>query len=647
MVGKTTLFEYYDVSDDAPNDDVEQVVRKRRSWAQGQQANPKYRNEALWLIKHNALLRRVLLEQRDEYTAEVSNRSQSEKLSVLSTFIEGVLSSGVLTRKSEAAILDQGRAHGLPDEAVTKRIDELLDQTGAQREVNADEAIGDPDATDDFIDFYRVLDVSPEADAAEIEQAHRTKYRWARNLKDKEKVATIYAQLDAAWRVLKVPEKRAAYDAIWRARQKGIAQGMDVAEPLGFLPGAVADPDAPTEQSPPIEPPTEPAQLTPRPNAPSLQPSQPPQRAPSPVNRPSQPTPTPAAPPPPPPAPPSFHGVKQTLPSGRHVQPARRSPRLAIASPELVVIKVNRKPVSHKIVVKNAGRGKMPGRITSDRDWLTVKQSRLDPDAAQQEIEVIINPAGMPRNKSVALVTVVTDYGDRRGITLRVERQTTPVALIAGAAVIMLLILIALASVLGLFGGEDAPPAHSSLEIHVDPSADEVLVDGQSKGKGNLVEVSEGLPESGEVTVEVKLDGFKSASKKVKLNKGEESVVDFSLDLESPIGGAPRIEGEVPRVNAEMASRAIERQLPAIQDCMTRELTHKPGFTAELVVDIFVNSVGTLVGVAVKSENYESDAVLPCVKRQLRAVRFPTVDGAEYGALFNHTFTALVTSGSG
>ena len=96
-VGKTSLFEYYEVDPHSEDDVLDQAVKKRRSWAQGQQANPKFRTEALWLIKHNALVRRVMVDHRGEYLREIEQRVQRQRLKELSTFIRGTLASGKLT----------------------------------------------------------------------------------------------------------------------------------------------------------------------------------------------------------------------------------------------------------------------------------------------------------------------------------------------------------------------------------------------------------------------------------------------------------------------------------------------------------------------------------------------------------------------
>ena len=57
----------------------------------------------------------------------------------------------------------------------------------------------------------------------------------------------------------------------------------------------------------------------------------------------------------------------------------KRQPRLTVVSADVITLEVGRKPVTHSFVVKTAGQGRMPGRVTSDRDCLAV--TRDGPDA--------------------------------------------------------------------------------------------------------------------------------------------------------------------------------------------------------------------------------------------------------------------------
>ena len=133
IVGAASLLDYYELAPDSSAEDIEEAVRERRTWAQGQQANNKYRDEALWLIKQSALLQRALVDDFDAYVAEVGQRSESKQLEVLSLFIQGALAGGTLSTDAEEGILEQGRSLGLDDATVRQRIERLLEESGARR----------------------------------------------------------------------------------------------------------------------------------------------------------------------------------------------------------------------------------------------------------------------------------------------------------------------------------------------------------------------------------------------------------------------------------------------------------------------------------------------------------------------------------
>ena len=204
---KGDLFEYYAVAADSGDDVLEEVVKKRRAWAQGQQSNPKFRNEALWIIKNMALVRRAMIEERPAYLEEVARRASLRNLEKLSVFIEGSLADGVLNPAKENAIHEQGQKLGLQRAMVAERIQTVLAKLKAPRTSESNEP-----APDSFVDWYQLLRVPADADASVIEEAHRARYREASDMGDKSKASTMYGQLDEAWRVLKDAERRADYD---------------------------------------------------------------------------------------------------------------------------------------------------------------------------------------------------------------------------------------------------------------------------------------------------------------------------------------------------------------------------------------------------------------------------------------------------
>jgi len=215
-VEQPDLYAYLDIERDADKAAVTHALQVRRSWAQGQQANPKYRQEALWLIKNINLIKTALTSEATRYCKDLDQRDEQVKLETLSMFIKGTLADGELTVRGEEAIRSQGEILDLPESLVVRRIGEILAERDAEAlSLSTAEPLLASTPTIDLsgiTDLYEILDADPEGDLASLEAAYRRRYRWARQLRDTEQSSQVYAQIDEAWRVLKDPDRRAAYD---------------------------------------------------------------------------------------------------------------------------------------------------------------------------------------------------------------------------------------------------------------------------------------------------------------------------------------------------------------------------------------------------------------------------------------------------
>jgi hypothetical protein len=644
MVGKATLFDYYGLQTKAPAAELEAAIKKRRSWAQGQQANPKYRNEALWLIKNNALVRRVMVEQRSAYVDELGSRSESKNLEVLTLFIKGTLAGGMLTPDAERAIQQQGRAMGLDDASVRSRIDSLLRETGASRQ--SSEATQDAPTQQAFLDFYAILDVDHSATLDEIEASHRAKYRWARTLKDKDRVTELYGQLDEAWRVLKDPMRRAAYDAQYSARKAGKqVAGNTTDDIIGFLPSPGGQPPKPAPpKPPPVSRPAAPPRARPTPPV-----------APPPKKRKPSPPPPPQVKSPglrltgegtssprkdrePPSPPPAVKG--RTIGLGGARRGRSDSPRLAIASPEVLALKVGSGPQSHTVVVKNAGTGQMPGRISSDRDWLELSTTRLDAAAAHQEIGITVFPSRMRRPRGVALVTIVADHGERKAITINVERRSAMVPVLAIGGLLALSAALGGAWFAGFFDGDETPASRGSLLIEVDPTSESVLIDGEAVGSGPRIELTEGFPIGRKMTLTTHLSGFDVDQREIIVPRGESLTVPIRLELADPLSSKPGSGMKrAPRVDIEAFAQALKPRQPEIEGCLDGSVTS--GTAAFAAVDIYWGSTGNLIYLDLVDTNLDAQATEECLRRELRATQLPLLDG-DYALVEAHRFEVQV-----
>jgi hypothetical protein len=621
-VGRASLFAYYGVDPSAALDTLEDAVKKRRAWAQGQQSNPKYKSEALFLIKSNALLRRVLLDNLDEYRAHVRHDTAGRNLDVLSLFIKGTLASGVLSSQAEAAILHQGRQLDLSDAAVLRRLEELLLENGMSREVTEPD---DVTAEGTAIDHYAVLGVATNAQTAAIEEAYRSRYRWARSLKDLKRSAEVLQALDDAWRMLSDPKRRMRYDErrlemleVTDEVEKrsaaliGLLGGPEDAitgeEPMpGGMPAAAvhevgfkaAYTAPPGTRAPKIE--ARGAAALPRPSvdlraAVAAQPAEP----------------TPSAP----------LGVPTPPPiSGRTIGLATRPQTVATSGPRLSVdgstisLRVGRDQIDRVLVVRNIGQGKMPGRVTSDKDWLVVKAPRLDPLAAEQQVEVRILPKQVPRGKTAGTLTVVTDHGERRTLTVKVERSS-PLLLVAGIAV-------ALSGAAALAGAlwVSRPVPKSVLALSIDPMADRVFVDGQPVGSGAALDLAS--PPSGKpFRLRVEADGFLPKEELVTLGAEGRTARSLRLDLADEMRWTPAADA-----TSTPASPALQDAIQAAGASLSPCFMGLGTPSADAVYTAWITADGQVRRVDIAEPTFPVEPAQPCIQRVFRGLRLPAFTG--------------------
>jgi hypothetical protein len=133
LVGHSTLFDYYDLPKDAAPEDTRASLDERRRWAQSQQSNPKFQEEARWLIRHHALVATVLLDRRELYLKRIEQHRLQKSLDMLTLFVRGALRGETLSAEAEAVVLDQARSLGVPDDIAHEHITRALKEKGATR----------------------------------------------------------------------------------------------------------------------------------------------------------------------------------------------------------------------------------------------------------------------------------------------------------------------------------------------------------------------------------------------------------------------------------------------------------------------------------------------------------------------------------
>ena len=774
-VEQPDLFEYLDLEKDADKDTVLHAIQVRRSWAQGQQANPKFRQEALWVIKNISLITSALTTEADAYTKDLRQRIEQEKLETLSIFINGMLAQGELTAAAEEAIQQQGEALGLVESTVIRRIGEILAEQDAKSfEVDEPPAIGGVAELDQETDLYAILDTPPDSDPDTLEQAYRKRYRWARQLQDRNKSSRVYALLDEAWRVLKDPEKRAEYDQERAQLQPGdttptqqrmgllppppptkglalpmptverrleqIESGVDLDQaPVIDMPFAQSEREAPPPpQIPPHDEPDLPIGVN---NPSGLESAEAFSPMPSTgheeeipdlsiddddseaiVLNPSMLQDMPSGlegmeleglmtSSKPPPDASADHcasnisdagfgdlqslggmmGMEHTSPSASNradetadLGPsfpapdglvdmgfgAQQEPEQPIGSkteedtddqdtdkgflsvgqmfndrallkidgPRTIRIRTGAHPFPVRITVINDGEGPMPGRVSANVDWVQLSPKQLDPNRTTQVIEALVEPDGMPSNSAKAVVTVDTDHGETRTVTIdALKHVVSPVMMFVAALSLIGLVGVFLGLYFsGIIGSEMQAPVRTILAINVDPPAGEVFIDDQLVGKQGTLSLVDSFPIGEPFQVRIELDGFEPYLKEVTVPSGTQFRLEADLILRDAVDFTPEEGLARATIDEDAMETAIEQRKNSINACFTRNLRTTTPFKAEVSVTSIVTSRGAIEGIVFGDANFRSPAVELCLRRQLRAIHLPLLAGdyAEYTRVF-------------
>jgi hypothetical protein len=604
-VGQPSLVAYYGLNESATEAEREAAVKKRRSWAQGQQSNPKYKAEALFLIKNNNSLRRLVVEQFDAYREHIARNTVAKGTDELAAFIRGALASGVLRPESEAAIRMQGRKLGLADAVVGRRIEEILAETGGQRSEDGREARADLGAG---VDYYELLEVSPAATAGELEAAYRAKYRWARNLNDLKRSSDVLAQLDDAWRILRDPSRRGRYDTAHAEVQRVAAQVDDLAAKL------LRAHEEPRSGPPPeinMEPPTEYAPMIGRgaPDAAHVV-----------GGAGGGAVGGGAVSPPPAPEPTAFSGKTIGLADGPQAV-RERAPRLQVGGSSTVKLALGRRAIDHNVVIRNVGQSRMPGKLVTDSGWLVPAKLWLEPSAREQTIVVSVRPERVPGRKATGTVTVVADHGERRVITFEVRRTGVATSLVV-------LFLLALAAGGAYFRMQwskpPPPPAIPMLALVVEPLADRVLVDGKDLGAGarfTIPDPGTGAP----FRLRVELEGFSPHEEMVQLG-GKNADKRVTLELTDTLDWRPAPEavaiGPTPAAIQQITD--LDRRLARCVNEPTLEETPR------MHVHAVISKDGQVRGLRLTKANFKLGDSLACMRRIFRAQRLSAFEGGDF-----------------
>lgn len=137
---------------------------------QGMQSNPKYKKEALFLIKHFSSLSAVL-DDATAYVADARERAESVHLPVLEMTVRGVLAAGALTQDQEDYLRRNAVELGVSEHTFSQLLIRVATELGVSLDGRpVPPPLVGPDGRP--MDLYEVLGIEPTADAGDVEAAY-------------------------------------------------------------------------------------------------------------------------------------------------------------------------------------------------------------------------------------------------------------------------------------------------------------------------------------------------------------------------------------------------------------------------------------------------------------------------------------------
>jgi hypothetical protein len=208
MVGAPNLLAYLGLDEHADPVEARGRLKARRKFMQGMQSNPKYKREALFLIKNFTSLNE-LLNDLPEYLADARRRAESEHLPVIEMTVRGVLAGGQVTEEQIAYLRRNALELGVSE--VTFR--ELLQQVGRELGLTFDQEEPTPAPVDGVpLDLYQLLGISTNANEDDVRIAYHRRLEELDGLQDMGEQEMMRRRIEIARKVLENEAARRHYD---------------------------------------------------------------------------------------------------------------------------------------------------------------------------------------------------------------------------------------------------------------------------------------------------------------------------------------------------------------------------------------------------------------------------------------------------
>lgn len=378
LVGAPNLLVYLGLDESADPGDARARLKARRKFMQGMQGNPKYKREALFLIRHFTGLCEVLNDVPG-YISDAMRRAESEHLPVIEMTVRGVLAGGSLSDDQVQYLRRNAAELGVTEVTFWHVLNRVAAEIGVPVHETPPSPASPPEPP---VDLYTLLGIAPTANEDDVRIAYTRRLEELDELTDPEAGEALRRRIEIARKVLQNEAARRSYD--FTATRTGPPARVREVRPepkvLGkTLESRIVDNAA---TAPPVR------ERTNEPRSVGVRPSR-----------------------------------LEIL--GEPIRTLRLGPGITVVT----------------IVIRNGGDGGMPGTVVSDVRWMAVDPPRLDPVARQQTISVQVDRADVPENATSAVVTIQTEQGERARVVFEVRRGLSPWIVGSATAAVLVVVM--------------------------------------------------------------------------------------------------------------------------------------------------------------------------------------------------------------
>lgn len=206
IVGAPNLLVYLGLDEAADPADARARLKSRRKFMQGMQGNPKYKREALFLIRHFSNLSDVLNDV-PSYISDTLRRAESEHLPVIEMTVRGVLASGSLSDDQVQYLKRNAAELGVTEVTFWHVLNRVASELGVPVHETPPSSSPEPQT-----DLYTLLGIASTANEDDVRIAYTRRLEELDELTDPAAGEAMRRRIEIAKKVLQNEAARRSYD---------------------------------------------------------------------------------------------------------------------------------------------------------------------------------------------------------------------------------------------------------------------------------------------------------------------------------------------------------------------------------------------------------------------------------------------------